>query len=82
MNQINRLEETWTPEWDLSLQDSFGFMDAPVTQAKKASSSLVTTEVFNRQVMGSSRIDSGPNSIGALISYFEMQYTKEGDENE
>lgn len=25
MNSINRLEETWTPKWDLGMQDEFGF---------------------------------------------------------
>lgn len=87
MNQINRLEETWTPEWDLGLQDEFGFLtEAPAqAEAKVERSSgwgLATKEVFNRQNTLNRRIDSGASSVGELIAYFESLYTTEDTNDE
>ena len=83
MNQINRFEKTWTPEWDLGLQDSFEFMNTQTSEREhcgKARSgwSFASAEVLNRQSASTRRMDSGANSLGALISYFETQCAEEG----
>lgn len=81
MNQINRLEETWTPKWDLGLQDEFGFIDETANEkrvgASKRGWSWATSEVLNRQNTIDRRIGSGASSIGALIAYFETTFEAE-----
>lgn len=79
MNSINRLEVKWTPQWDLGLQSSFGFLDenksAEVEDQVGDSAktmSLAATEVLNRQSAPSNRLDEGPYSVGALIDIFRM----------
>ncbi|MBD5780603.1 hypothetical protein IEN85_13965 [Pelagicoccus sp. NFK12] len=56
MNSINRLEETWTPKWDLGLQDEFGFtLEESVEVASKHLTerpnawAMASREVLNRQ---------------------------------
>lgn len=56
MNSINRLEETWTPQWDLGLQEEFGFSTVEEKAAEPALSverptawAMATREVMNRQ---------------------------------
>ena len=88
MNQINRLENAWTPEWDLGLQEEFGFLSqAPAQEVEEVEHggrwALATKEVFNRQNTLNRRVACDTSSVGDLISYFESLYKpEEGAENE
>ncbi len=78
MNSINRLEETWTPQWDLGLQDEFGFsFSAEETEPVKLASerpnawAMASREVLNRQSPVECRIDSDASSVGDVIRFLE-----------
>lgn len=78
MKTINRLETTWTPSWDLGLQEEFGFVAETAPKPAEAVStksergwSRASAEVFNRQVSMDRRLGGEANSVGALIAFFE-----------
>lgn len=78
MNFINRFEETWTPEWDLGLQEEFGFATAkeaaaePVlTTSRPSPWAMATREVLNRQSPVAASPSSVASSTGELVSFFE-----------
>ena len=88
MNQINRLEETWSPAWDLSLQEEFGFCasaEASKTEVRAAapsapslSWSLTTREVLNRQAALERRIAAEASTYEDFVAYFENLFSREG----
>lgn len=85
MNHSNRLEtESWSPSWDLGLQDEFGFAQEVDTDAKSEEAastrwSQATREVFNRQQRSfDRRVCYDGTSIGDLIAYFEATCSVEG----
>lgn len=70
MNSINRLEETWTPQWDLGLQDEFGFSDSEnlieetvLVGERPNPWSMASREVLNRQAPA--------DGVGQVISFLE-----------
>ncbi len=78
MNSINRLEETWTPQWDLGLQDEFGFSfeekkseAAELLSERPNAWAMASREVLNRQSPVEPRVGSDAASRGALIRFFE-----------
>ncbi|EDY81451.1 hypothetical protein VDG1235_1069 [Verrucomicrobiia bacterium DG1235] len=78
MNSINRLEDTWTPQWDLGLQDEFGFSeieelsgDTELVTERPNPWKMATREVLNRQSSVDRRIASETSSLGDVISFFE-----------
>ncbi|MDQ8201934.1 hypothetical protein [Pelagicoccus sp. SDUM812003] len=85
MNQINRLEETWSPNWDLGTQDEFNFFaESESTQkepeARRTGWSLASKELLNRQGRIDARLDAGAASLGDLIKVFETLYVDGGND--
>ncbi len=84
MNFNNRLEDTWTPSWDLGLQDEFSFFsensseDGPApAPSVGAARSVAAGQAVLEQETYSRRLDVGAASVGELISYFESLYSEE-----
>ncbi len=79
MNSINRLEETWTPQWDLGLQEEFGFSQIdespcePVLATERPNAwAMASREVLNRQSPLEVRIESPESSrVDELVSFFQ-----------
>lgn len=76
MKAINRLETTWTPEWDLGLQYEFGFLkEEPKRKAelpvRKSGWDAASAEVLGRRASMDRRLGREPSSVGAIIAYFE-----------
>lgn len=85
MNAINRLEENWTPSWDLGLQNEFCFMDetekeeAVELPPARSGWEMASREVFNRQGRSDRRLDMGASSIGDLVTFFESLNAEGGE---
>ena len=78
MKSINRLEENWTPSWNLGLQDEFGFnlevetVEEPkLKKARPGAWSMASREVLNRQNPTSPRKDAADSSLGEVVSFLE-----------
>lgn len=79
MNSINRLEETWTPQWDLGLQEEFGFSQIEESPSEPAlvtdrptAWAMASREVLNRQTPSEVRIESAESSrVDELVSFFQ-----------
>lgn len=73
MNTINRLEETWSPSWDLGLQQEFGFgsdaaLAEPSLKTERPSPwAMASREVLNRQVSTSAR----SSQRGKFVNFLE-----------
>lgn len=78
MNSINRLEETWTPSWDLGLQDEFGFLvgeekSNPLALPERPRSwAMAYREVSNRQAPVEGRVArENASPYAEVISFLE-----------
>ncbi|MBK1878137.1 hypothetical protein [Pelagicoccus mobilis] len=78
MNTINRLEENWTPSWELGLQDEFGFslevetLEEPkLKQDRPNPWSMAKREVLNRQIAPELSLAEDTGKVGELISFLE-----------
>lgn len=75
MNQTNRLENAWTPAWDLGLQDEFDFGPRPQLRESAREGrrgwSAATAEVLNRPAGFDRRLGLDGSSVGSIIAYFE-----------
>lgn len=78
MNSINRLEETWTPKWDLGLQDEFGFSleesvevaAAQLTERPNAWE-MASREVLNRQSPAECPVATAASNREDLVRFLE-----------
>lgn len=87
MNQTNRLENAWTPEWDLGLQDEFDFGQRAQPCASPSGArrgwSAATAEVLNRPLGFNRRLGLDGSSVGSIIAYFEsLGSSEEADQHE
>ncbi|MDQ8180507.1 hypothetical protein [Pelagicoccus sp. SDUM812005] len=78
MNSINRLEETWTPKWDLGLQDEFGFsLEESVDEAAKLLTdrpnawAMASREVLNRQSPVELDVETASAKRADLVRFLE-----------
>ncbi|MDQ8185505.1 hypothetical protein [Pelagicoccus sp. SDUM812002] len=78
MNSINRFEETWTPQWDLGLQDEFGFSfgasegEFSEQLSKRPNAwALAQGEVLNRQSPVDARVESEAANRANLVRFLE-----------
>lgn len=78
MNLINRLEECWTPSWDLGLQDEFGFaqeedlvVEAAVLNERPNAWKMASKETINRVASEEGPTVEGNLSKDDLIRFLE-----------
>lgn len=78
MKSINRLEDSWTPSWDLGLQDEFGFCleveaaEEPRLSEKRSNAwAMASREVLNRQSSSANRLSNWDASKQELVSFLE-----------
>lgn len=80
MNAINRLEETWTPSWDLGLQAEFGFFsdvkeekqETPLTTGTRPNAwAMAGKEVLNRQTSPAQSLEGESSNLAEVIKFLE-----------
>lgn len=80
MNAINRLEETWTPNWDLGLQSEFGFLsetevnnqESPLASGTRPNPwALAGKEVLNRQASPEQGLTEDSSHLVQVIKFLE-----------
>lgn len=78
MKSINRIEENWTPKWELGLQDEFTFgltlevSDEPALPRERATAwSTASREVLNRQSPRDEQISDHGSSLREVVSFLE-----------
>lgn len=78
MKSTNRLEDNWSPKWELGLQDEFGFsleveaVEQPKLPAERPNAwSMAAREVLNRQSAGSGRSARDGSSLSEVVTFLE-----------
>ena len=89
MNHANRLAETWSPNWDLGLQDEFDFggsAPAPVAkpEAPRSGWPAASAQTLEARAGFQRRVAPEGASVGELIAFFEALYNSvsEGEGHE
>lgn len=78
MKSTNRLEKTWSPSWNLGLQDEFGFclevktVEKPELEVARPNAwALASREVLNRQSTVGNRLDQADGTVSDVVTFLE-----------